>query len=396
MAKSMNNQLPRVSVIIPAYNQAAYLEEAIESALKQNFRDYEIVVVNDGSTDDTSEVASHFDGQIVYIFQENLGLAGARNTAIKNARGEFIALLDSDDVWLPEFLDKTVAVLSNNPKASMVYTGNCYIDLNGNEIGVQNTKVVPPDLVYQTFLKNGNWFVPSAVVFRRNLAIQVGLFDEELRAVEDFDLWIRLSRLGLVIGLPDALVKYRRHSSNMTKDPAHMMRARIKLAEKLFGPLENGETNDYQKISSYSLLYTVGVKSFLAVGNLTESVTHFFRLLRLNPEVALSMPTWRKFCRVHIPIENDNDPNFSVDFEMMESTVLQFLDEINKEAKLTDYGNSMRRKIRISAYLSLAEEGRIAGNSSFFTKYLFAILMLDPKMLLSRVFWGLVMRFIGV
>ena len=102
----MENSTPRVSVVIPAYNQAKYLGDAIQSVLSQTYRDFEIIVVDDGSTDDTPLVVSQLGGNLHYIRQTNQGLAGARNTGIRNAKGSYIALLDSDDIWLPEFLQK--------------------------------------------------------------------------------------------------------------------------------------------------------------------------------------------------------------------------------------------------------------------------------------------------
>jgi glycosyltransferase involved in cell wall biosynthesis len=391
----VNTKSPKVSVIIPAYNQAIYLGKAIQSALDQTYQDREIIVVNDGSTDNTAEIASHYQDQVIYIYQENRGLAGARNTAINNARGEFIALLDSDDVWLPEFLEKIVPVLSSNPQAAMVYSGYRYIDSKGIEIGIPQQKVVPPDLVYQTFVIDGNWINACTVVFRKNLAFEAGLFDEELKALEDFDLWIKLSRKGSVIGIPDLLVKYRRHDSNMTSDPGHMMRARLRLIEKNFGFLNGGEKNDSKKTIIYSRHFASGAKNYLVVDNFGESVNYFNRLLRLTPEKAFSMPVWRSFCRAHIPLEFSNDPSYLIDLEKMESTVLRFLDEIDNQLEKIESMKSMQCKIRISAYLALAEEGRLEGNFNFFQKYMYAILSLYPKAIFSRPFWGRVLRYFG-
>lgn len=390
----MDRKRPRVSIVIPAYNQAAYLGEAIQSALNQTYRDYEIIVVNDGSTDTTSEIASRYKDQIVYICQENRGLSGARNTAIRNARGEFIALLDADDVWLPEFLEKAVPLFSSYPQAAMVYSGYRYIDSQGNEIGVPTRKVVPPDLATQIFLKYGNWLVPSAVVFRRDFAIEVGLFDEELKAVEDTDLWMKLSRKGLMVGIPDDLVKYRRHGSNMTKDPSHMICALIKYFEKRYGSLDITSDTDLQKIAEYCKLFRSATERYLAFGDFDNSVKYFIQLISLDFAFSISMPVWRSFCRAPIPLEFRNDPNYAIAFEEMESTMLKFLNEIDQQLEHTKAMKYIHRKIRISAYLALAEEGRITGNSGFFWKYMFATFSLDPRVMFSRAFWGRVLRYL--
>jgi glycosyltransferase involved in cell wall biosynthesis len=378
----MPNKNPLVSVVIPAYNQGEYLGEAIQSALNQTFQDYEIIVVNDGSTDNTSEIISHYQGQIIDIYQENRGLSGARNTAIANARGEFIALLDSDDVWLPEFLEKTVALLSNDPQASMVCSGYSFIDSQGNEIGVPNLKVAPPNLV------------PSAVIFRKSLATEVGLFDEEIGPVADTALWMRLLSIGSLMCIPEALIKYRRHSSNMSKDPTTMVLALTKYYEKRYGPLDITRDNEVQKIAAYRKLFQSGARRFLAFGDFYRSVKYFIQLNSLDSSSSLSMLVWRSFCRAQIPLEFSNDPNYKIDFEKMESMVLKFLEEIDNQLKRTGNMDSMQRKIRISAYLALAEEGRIAGNFRFFLKYLYTIFLQDPKAMFSRVYWGRVLRYI--
>jgi glycosyltransferase involved in cell wall biosynthesis len=388
-------EMPLVSVIIPSYNHAHFVGEAIKSVLEQDYQHYEIILVDDGSTDNTREVVAQFGFKVRYIYQPNQGLSAARNTAIKNARGEIIALLDADDVWLPEFLEKTVTLISNYPQAAMVYSGYIYIDSQGNEVGIPHQKVISPDMAHQTFMTNGNWLVPSAVIFRKNLAVEVGLFEEEIGPIADTDLWMKLSLKSPMIGTSEALIKYRRHDSNMSKDPKTMVHALTKYTEKKYGPLDTNSETHFEKLAAYSKLFQSSTKRYLACNNIEKSVNFFIQLISLDYASSLSMPVWRSFCRAHIPLEFINDPDYAIDVKKMESIILRFLDEIHNQFDQTDFTKAMRSKIRVSAYLALAEEGRIAGNFSFFRKYLCAMISLNPKVIFQRSFWGRVLRYIG-
>lgn len=197
-----------VSVIIPAYNAERFIGQAIQSVLDQTYTNWELVIINDGSTDNTAEIVKEFDDpRVTYIYQENRGLSAARNTAIRNANAEIIALLDSDDLWEPEFLEKMMGLIERHPDAAAVYCGFQYIDNQGKDIGIPQSKMFPPEEIYRTLICDGNWLVPCAVVFRKQLAELAGLFDETISPVADADLWTRLAANHPLIGLPEVLVK---------------------------------------------------------------------------------------------------------------------------------------------------------------------------------------------
>lgn len=227
---------PKVSVVIPAYNQASYLSETIESVLGQTFQDYEVVVVDDESTDETPTVAQRYE-QIHYVYQKNQGLAGARNTGIKAAKGDFVALLDSDDVWEPTYLEKMMRLADLNPKVTVYYCGVSYI--------TQDSKLLPqamgglypsPDDIYRNMLRT-NALVPSTILMQRKAVMEVGLFDVAFRRLQDWELWIRLLRKGhQFAALPEALVRYRVHNTSLSTDPAGGQKAAMALAVKHFGP----------------------------------------------------------------------------------------------------------------------------------------------------------------
>ena len=182
---------PLVSVIIPTYNRCSSIGRAIESVLSQSYMHREIIVVDDGSTDGTMGLLETFGDRIRVLHQNNRGVSAARNSGIRAAGGVFIALLDSDDSWMPEKLEQQVGFFRTNPQAMICQT---------EEIWIRNGKRINPKRKHQKF--SGMIFEktlplclvsPSAVMIRRSLFDEVGFFDESLPACEDYDLWLRIT-----------------------------------------------------------------------------------------------------------------------------------------------------------------------------------------------------------
>jgi glycosyltransferase involved in cell wall biosynthesis len=222
--------------VIPAFNQARFLPAAIESAVAQTCRDREIIVVDDGSTDDTPDVARRYGDAVRYVQQANKGLAGARNTGIEHARGEFVALLDSDDVWLPGFLEHMLGVADAQPQAAVYFSAWRYIDSAGNPLPEPpHAHAVPPSDFYRTLLR-ANFIVPSSVMMRRQAVVAAGLFDETFRRLEDWELWIRLLLQGhTLVGSTACHLHYRVHGESLSADSTAMEQAALALVRKHFG-----------------------------------------------------------------------------------------------------------------------------------------------------------------
>lgn len=205
---------PTVSVVIPAYNAAIYLPKTIESILQQSFQDFEILVVNDGSTDDTvKHVSSFTDCRVKLINQENQGCATARNTGVLAAKGEYIAFLDSDDLWEPTKLEKQVQCLDKNPDFGLVYTWVDFSDREAKPTG-KVRKVFAEGNVFQEMLTCNVVSCGSVPLVRRECFDTIGLFDTDLWTAEDKDLWLRISTrypFGLI---KEPLVYYRQHPSS--------------------------------------------------------------------------------------------------------------------------------------------------------------------------------------
>ncbi len=227
---------PRVSVIIPNYNHGRFLAYAIQSVLDQAFERVEVIVIDDGSTDSSPQVAAGFGNRIRYIRQENQGLSAARNTGLRIAKGAYIGLLDADDMYHPAYLGRMTSLLDNDPEAEAAYCGYQFVDTEGRPLARREQRVVLPEHFYET-LAAGNFLVPESMFVRRRCYEQVGFFDETLRACEDWDVWLRIAARFRVVGTDDVLTRHRVLPGSMSSDPQRMIRNRLAVLEKHFGPL---------------------------------------------------------------------------------------------------------------------------------------------------------------
>ncbi len=227
---------PAVSVIMPAYRVTEYIGGAIDSVLAQTFVDYEIIVVNDGSpdTDELERVLAPYRARIVYIKQENRGLSGARNTAIRAARGEFVALLDPDDLWEPNYLAVQVAAMRNEPTLDVLYS-NARIFGDAPDAGRELMDVCPTDgaVTFERVITQECNVLICATV-RREAVLRAGLFDETLRSSEDFDLWLRILKAGGRISYHrQPLARYRRRAGSLSSDPVWMCTHYLQVLNKV-------------------------------------------------------------------------------------------------------------------------------------------------------------------
>ena len=185
-----NGLNPCVSVIIPTYNRCWILKEAIDSVLSQNFSDFEIIVVDDGSTDATNELLSTYGDQITTICQKNKGVSAARNVGISIAKGDYIAFLDSDDMWLTEKLSCQHDFFQSHSEAFICQTDEIWIR-NGVRVNPKNRHKKPSGIIFEPSLQLC-LVSPSAVMIKKSLFDAVGLFNESFPACEDYDLWLRI------------------------------------------------------------------------------------------------------------------------------------------------------------------------------------------------------------
>jgi glycosyltransferase involved in cell wall biosynthesis len=209
--------MPKVSVIVVTYNRAHLLGACLESISRQTYRDFEVVLVDDGSTDDTAEVAAAFAPLARYFWQENQGIPGALNRAIREARGEYIGFADSDDALLPEALETEAHILDENPSVGLVYGQTWEM----NEKGVV-TSLRKPGFARGSFIRSGReeirdflfscHITGSSMMVRKRCFDDVGLFDPTFSVYEDWDMWVRIAKNYDVAYVEKPVALYRVHS----------------------------------------------------------------------------------------------------------------------------------------------------------------------------------------
>lgn len=227
--------MPRVSVIIPAYNAASYTIEAIESVLNQTFKDFEIIVVDDGSTDNTKKLLQPYIDccKIDYIYKENGGASSARNMGIKASKGQYIACLDCDDLWMPDKLKICMEFLDKNPEVGLVYTRAFFIDVHGNIVRISGGCCYS-GMVFEKLIGN-NFIINSTPIVKKECFAKVGLFDESIFYPADWDMWLRISEHYPVAYIDTILTKYRIREGNYYEKNIELAKLEIlKVLEKTF------------------------------------------------------------------------------------------------------------------------------------------------------------------
>jgi glycosyltransferase involved in cell wall biosynthesis len=230
-------KLPKVSVIIPAYNTADYIGVALASVFEQRYNNFEVIVINDGSTDrEQMELAiGSYLPRIIYLTQENRGPSAARNLGIRHAQGEYLAFLDSDDNWLPEYLKKQIEFLQSEPSLDMVYSDALIL---GDTTFARRTfmELCPSNgpVTFESLLLEQTQVATSATVVSRQRVIEAGLFDENFRCAEDRDLWLRIAHLGVKIAYQRKVLVQRRLRPNSQGSPAGgLVAGEIEVLKKL-------------------------------------------------------------------------------------------------------------------------------------------------------------------
>ncbi|MBF2064472.1 MAG: glycosyltransferase [Calothrix sp. C42_A2020_038] len=284
--------MPKVSIVIPAYNTIKYLPDTLSSVWSQTFTDFEVLVVDDGSSDNIQEWASQVtDPRFKFISQPNRGVSAARNTGILAARGKYIALLDADDIWAPTKLETHVACLDQNPQVGLVSSWTAMINAQGLPTG-RLMKSTANGYVYKQLLVKNTIDCPSVLV-RRSCFDKVGLFNTKIRYNEDWEMWIRIAACYQFSVIPEPLVYYRQHPSSASKNWRLMQKGYAKVIRRAFksAPSEF----QYLKKQSYGHANLVLAWKALQSKDKDFKLAAHFRSLALyyDPKKLLSQEFWR-------------------------------------------------------------------------------------------------------
>jgi glycosyltransferase involved in cell wall biosynthesis len=248
--------MPEVSVIIPTYNSSRYLTQAVDSILGQSFKDYEVLVIDDGSTDDTQAVMRRYGSPVRYIHKENGGVSTARNRGIAESRGRYVAFLDADDTWFPDKLERQLRALKENPGYRACYAAFavCDCDLLPGEVRRSKRR----GLAIEDLLSYGNVVgTPSTVLCERSLFEATGSFDIEMSQCADWDMWVRLASHTEFLYLDEPLATYRQHEANMSLNAALLERDSMRVLEKGFAAPELASSLRARRRAAFARNYMV-------------------------------------------------------------------------------------------------------------------------------------------
>ncbi len=280
--------MTRVSIIIPAYNAMVYLLDTLQSALGQTFSDFEVLIINDGSSDSIVEWAAQIrDPRVQLISQENQGLSGARNTGIWRSQGEYLAFLDADDIWEPTKLEKQVACLDRNPSVGLVSSWVSCIDDKGNWIESPQTPKSRGDELKRDLFVSNIVLCGSTPMVRRCCFEKVGFFDRTLRSIEDWDMWLRMAPHYQLYAIQEPLVQYRKHSNSMSKNLKVMVESVNEVTTKAF----RSAPAEYRHLRGVGASKIYAGSSWIAL-NEKEDLDEAFLFAKMaftnNPKIILS------------------------------------------------------------------------------------------------------------
>lgn len=276
-----------VSIVMAAYNAENTIAETLESLIAQTYPDKEIIVTDDGSQDSTGrildEFASRYPDLIKVIHQANQGQSIARNAAIAEAKGDFIAFMDSDDLWAPNKIERQVEFLSRNPEFGMVYTEGMTIDAEGKKLESFDCSVEFTGNCFETLYTKNN-IIGTSVMVRRPVLEDVGTFVPELRACENWELWTRISHKYAITFLDEELAYYRRHGSNMTSNTAWMRENRLKAIHHNHVLYRDTVPNEARMTrNAYYMAHRGFASEYLGALDLRSARAEILSAIRYNP-----------------------------------------------------------------------------------------------------------------
>lgn len=295
--------MPKVSVIIPAYNVAPYIGDTLDSVFAQTFSDFEVIVINDGSPD-TAELErelARFLNRIGYVKQENRGASAARNAGLRIARGEFVAFLDADDLWLPSYLDEQIKFIRERDCDLVCADAEVFSnDSRQAKTYMETLMAHAPSTGEVTFiglLGAEQNLITSGVVVRRERVIEVGLFDETLRNSQDFDLWLRLALKGTRMGYQRrVLLRYRSRENSLSGDEVNVHLRELRVLEKVERSYDLPLAKRAEVVSMIErrralLEFELG-KLFLARGEFNRANESFSKANQLGQSLRTRVAVW--------------------------------------------------------------------------------------------------------
>ncbi|MBN1875878.1 MAG: glycosyltransferase [Anaerolineae bacterium] len=376
MSSAIEQPVPRVSVITPTYNRATYLQAALASILAQSLAPWEIIIIDDGSTDNTIQIIRDAPGPIRLFQQAHQGVVAARNLGLEKSSGDLIAWLDSDDLWEPDFLATVVPLLAKDGMLDGVYTGFTMIDAGGAKLRT-SVRVEPPDQLYE-MLTQGCFILTSSFVARKRCYDDVGGFDPQFRIAEDADMFLRLARQFRIVGVPQPLVRYRVHATNTMANADAFREARLRFAHKQCGEdLDSGSNLSNAARVAYGHAFRAIALKYIEGGQQTEGWSFMNRAAALSPPILSELRTFYELACGDQSRGHRGDAK-QLDIKRIAVEMLQWLDQLfaKGEADLL----ALRGVAFGNAYLALGMLSDQAECWRDARSYLFRALGANPRL----------------
>lgn len=288
ISTKMSN-LPKISVIICTYNHAQYIKRAINSILNQTYQDFEIIVVDDGSTDNTKSIIKSFGNSIKYIYQDNKGLAGARNTGIHASKGEFVTFLDTDDYFVKENLERKITFLDSNPQAKWVYSDWQYVDDKGNYLEKGSVKwryseKKLPEEVFKELLYKRNFISCCTVVVKKSVLEDVGYYDPNVICQEDYDILLRISLKYPAHYIDEVLLVVHDIPGSLSKDFNKWVSGNAVIVDKLEDLIPDDFPDKKKALDKiHADKYTYLARNFVQKGQFKNALNSYLQSIKLLP-----------------------------------------------------------------------------------------------------------------
>lgn len=366
--------MPKVSIIIPTYNHARFVGQAVDSALAQTYPDVETIVVDDGSTDETRAVLDSYQGQINYIFQENRGLSAARNTGIRAAQGDYFLFLDADDLVPVHKLELQVPLLASHAGCGLVYSGWQFVDEQSDQV-LGEMRPKKQGQVLKDLLRNTFFFPPGAALVHRECFDRVGLFDESLRAAEDTDMWVRIAAAGYTFGYVDeVLFYYRTVKGSMSRNLANQAKNEFARLDKFFANPHLSDEIRGLKADAYSTIFYEFSTKYFNTGEIKLGQEYLRKAIATSPALAANkewLLDWiAGFAQGPDVLEPERFINLIFDNLPPEATILRHLRQrahgrYHTAAAFSAFGNHRLKDIRRHILPALRGDPAIIRNRGF-------------------------------
>jgi glycosyltransferase involved in cell wall biosynthesis len=354
------------------------LPQALQSVFDQAVNPFEVIVIDDGSTDNTSDIMPAFEPRVRYVRQDHRGVSAARNLGLDVARGDIIAWLDADDLWRPDFLGTVIPLLAADPELDGVYTGFVLIDAVGNILPQSRQKVVPPSELFSSLIDN-NHIQTSAIVVRKICFEQVGNFDTRFGICEDHDMWLRLAKAFVIVGVPLPLVKYRVLENSTQSNTTAFARFQLAMIQKHFGALEGApQTWSEEKRRAYAQAFRSIALRYIQDSRPDRGWHFLEEAVSIWPDLLKCLDTSYELVCGDQPRGYRGQPDL-LDIEGNGAEMLKRLDGLF--AKVGPRLEPLRRTAYANAYLALGMLSDQAGRWATARRYLVRAILANRRLL---------------